>query len=725
MKAVLLSVLVAITFGNGYSQRLIENPDYEFRNTGIYRIGRIERSEQATRIQLISEFIPGWWVMFSKEKVHLQSPETGEIFRPIEVKGIRWGQQKPTPKTGRDTFNFTFPPLPPQLKTIDWIDEDSGIYGICLKAAEKGSTPIIPEYAGNWHASDDTHRWTYGFYKDFAIIDQQFWDYTSVHKKGNTLILDLKSDQKQRRLLLTPQKDGSYKIGPTKRSQKTYRQGNFTTFSSAYDTTCSKPFFQAGSKAHIQGYIQGYDPRAGFKSGLVYCRNAVSNEDFPTVVEVLPDGRFSAELPLDHPTLSYIVFDRKILPFYIEPQDTLTLFIEWEDWLLADRYRDRRFYDFKSLCYMGPDARTNAELIKVLGHIRSEGNKQFQKQARELPPLVFKDQALQKLGQKLKTLDSLNRTFHFSAKTLQIAETKIKNNIAGYILDFAMTRKYFKNGQPHNILDLPVTEEYYDFLKQIPLDDPLMLVAQDSWVFFNRFEYAPAFDVIYNHPNMRNQDPIKNTLAYWQLKDSIYSNYLKLEPSLCYEVLKLRKLSSQLNRSLPSEKADSIVRISLKELSNPYLRYKATQLAEQYAPKEIPLSTPLPDSKSADIFRRLIAPYQGKVIYVDFWATSCAPCRAGIIDMAPLREKYKDKDIVFLFITNDKSSPLKAYQDFMAGVEGEKLRLSADEYNHLRELFRFNGIPHYETIDKTGKIVNQKAYGKLSLEDYFDKLLDE
>ncbi len=723
MKAVLLPVLLAIALSNVYSQRLLERPDYKFRNTGIYRINKIELSGQATHVQLVSEFLPGWWVTFSKEKVYLKSSETGELFRPIDVEGIKWGQKKPTPQTGRDTFDFTFPPLPSQLKTIDWIDEENGIYGICLKAAKKGSIPPVPEYAGNWHASDNTHQWTYGFYKDFAIIDQQFWEYTSVHKKGNTLILDLKSDQKQRRLMLTPQKDGSCKIGPSKRLQKTYRQKNFISSSSQHDTTCKEPFFQAGSKAHIQGYIQGYDPRAGFKSGLVYCKNAVSNEDFPTVVELLPDGRFFADLPLDHPTLNYIVFGRKKLQFYIEPQDTLTLFIDWEDWLLGDKYRNRRFYDFKSLRFMGPDARTNAELIKVTDYIGSEGSTQFPKQARELAPLAFREQALRKLGQKLKTLDSLHQIFHFSTKTLRIAETKIKNNIAGHILDFAMTRKYFKSGKPDKILDLPVTEEYYDFMKQLPLNDPFILISTDSWI--SRFEYAPPFDVIYNHPSMQNQDPVKNTLAFWHLKDSIYSNYFKLDPSLCYEVIKLRKLSSQLKHSLPHEKADSIVQIYLKGLSNPYLQFKATQLAEQYILKQIPLSTPLPDNKSAAIFRRLIAPYTGKVIHIDFWSTGCAPCRTDITNTAPLREKYKDKDLVFLFITDDKSSPLKAYNEFIAGVEGEKLRLSADEYNYLQELFRFNGIPHYETINKAGEVVNQKAYGKLSQEDYFDKLLEE
>ena len=61
----------------------------------------------------------------------------------------------------------------------------------------------------------------------------------------------------------------------------------------------------------------------------------------------------------------------------------------------------------------------------------------------------------------------------------------------------------------------------------------------------------------------------------------------------------------------------------------------------------------------------------------------------------------------------------------MANVKGEKLRIPEDDYNYLRELFRFNGIPHYQTINKKGEVVNPMAYKDLSPEEIFDKLLEE
>lgn len=44
------------------------------------------------------------------------------------------------------------------------------------------------------------------------------------------------------------------------------------------------------------------------------------------------------------------------------------------------------------------------------------------------------------------------------------------------------------------------------------------------------------------------------------------------------------------------------------------------------------------------------------------------------------------KNIVFLFITDEKSSPINDYNRFTADLQGEKFRIPEDEYNYLREL---------------------------------------
>lgn len=106
-----------------------------------------------------------------------------------------------------------------------------------------------------------------------------------------------------------------------------------------------------------------------------------------------------------------------------------------------------------------------------------------------------------------------------------------------------------------------------------------------------------------------------------------------------------------------------------------------------------------------EIFRK----YKGKVIYVDFWASWCVPCRAEMPNAAVLKKNLKGKDIVFLYFGyNDKEKAwLKAREQL--SVEGEHYLLNDTMRKEADALFGINGIPHYAIIDKNGGIVNKRA----------------
>ncbi len=106
-----------------------------------------------------------------------------------------------------------------------------------------------------------------------------------------------------------------------------------------------------------------------------------------------------------------------------------------------------------------------------------------------------------------------------------------------------------------------------------------------------------------------------------------------------------------------------------------------------------------------DIFKK----YKGKVIYVDFWASWCVPCRAEMPNAAILKDKLKGKNIVFLYLGyNDKEKAwLKTRKQI--GIQGEHYLLNDKMIKEADELFVINGIPHYAIIDKDGRIINKSA----------------
>jgi len=137
---------------------------------------------------------------------------------------------------------------------------------------------------------------------------------------------------------------------------------------------------------------------------------------------------------------------------------------------------------------------------------------------------------------------------------------------------------------------------------------------------------------------------------------------------------------------------------------------KELVFAEYYrekAQREVNRDEDTPELKTEGdkLFDSIIQEFRGKVIYVDFWATWCGPCLAGIEKIKPLKEELAGEDVVFLYITNP-TSPENEYEKKIPDIKGEHLRVSGDEWNYLTEKFNIYGIPHYALVDKSGKIVN-------------------
>lgn len=129
-------------------------------------------------------------------------------------------------------------------------------------------------------------------------------------------------------------------------------------------------------------------------------------------------------------------------------------------------------------------------------------------------------------------------------------------------------------------------------------------------------------------------------------------------------------------------------------------------------------------SKGDELFDSMIAKFKGKVIYVDFWATWCGPCKEGIRGIAPLKEEMKDSDVVFLYITGE-TSPLKTWENSIPDIKGEHYRVTQDEWNYLTSKFNISGIPHYVLVNKNGEVVNPKLdhHSNESLKKILEKQL--
>lgn len=274
------------------------------------------------------------------------------------------------------------------------------------------------------------------------------------------------------------------------------------------------------------------------------------------------------------------------------------------------------------------------------------------------------------------------------------------------------------------VLKAPVKETYYNFVKEMPLNDETLLADVRFDNFLNRLEYMrPLSDILTEENKVMLQ-----TFRTWSEKgiltqekaDSLHAvceqnikcreaAFLKQlfgnEIPFCWEITYLHDYSSDLKYSSSNEEVEYYTSEARGKLSNKMLLDEMERLYEEAMSGQSTYQ--LPKGKATDVFRNIIDKYKGKVVFVDFWATTCGPCRSGIENTADLRKKYKDHpEFQFVYITSEGESPEKDYNKYVEeNLNGEECyRLSAADFHYLRQLFRFNGIPHYELVEKDGSI---------------------
>jgi peroxiredoxin len=118
-----------------------------------------------------------------------------------------------------------------------------------------------------------------------------------------------------------------------------------------------------------------------------------------------------------------------------------------------------------------------------------------------------------------------------------------------------------------------------------------------------------------------------------------------------------------------------------------------------------------PDFTLPDLSGNMVSlkDFRGKIVFVDFWATTCVPCRKSLPELAELDKKYRDKGLVILGLSVDDPDSFdnKYVSEFKDKYKVEYPILRADakmmkDYLGVKEAF----LPTLVIIDREGKIVD-------------------
>lgn len=110
---------------------------------------------------------------------------------------------------------------------------------------------------------------------------------------------------------------------------------------------------------------------------------------------------------------------------------------------------------------------------------------------------------------------------------------------------------------------------------------------------------------------------------------------------------------------------------------------------------------------------------KGKVLFVDFWATWCGPCRELIPEVNAWAAKY-GKDVVFVGISDEKAGTVKGFME----KTSMKYHVGIDTTSKMSKVLGVQGIPHVMIVSPDG-IVRWQGWPGDRNDKLTDKILEQ
>lgn len=123
-----------------------------------------------------------------------------------------------------------------------------------------------------------------------------------------------------------------------------------------------------------------------------------------------------------------------------------------------------------------------------------------------------------------------------------------------------------------------------------------------------------------------------------------------------------------------------------------------------------------------------LSDYQGKIVFLNFWATWCEPCKEEMPSMQRLREKMANRPFEILAVSLDPNPATEV----PAFESKNKLKLNFPvlqdpEQNTAKNLYRTTGVPESFIIGADGKVIKHVIgayeWDNAQIMAYFEDLL--
>ena len=461
--------------------------------------------------------------------------------------------------------------------------------------------------------------------------------------------------------------------------------------------------------ATLKGNIAGYRPEMKL-GGSTWTFNPITGNADENQIKVDQDGNFKLGLPLNHISVVNISANFMQASVYLKPGETTSVEINFpeicrsQSKLQKDKPSLGEKYFFSGALAALNNEICNSPLRGLPVGISSQADyEQMFKDVATMNIDQFKQYWLDRRKKGLKELDKYPEISDTYRKILLMnADMETAQQLMGtYILEYAYRKmnNIPRDSAATGFVKPEITAVYYDFIPKFIPNSPLALYCSELTYLIRSLQYT----------NLSGK-PLPEGLKEFPDNTADIAKLMGTNKGFLFDLIAAQKLARPIQEFQPlsdeqlaeATKISPVIKDIISDMNN-----KLKQTIEDNKKKSgyVVDRVNIENIPSEELFNAITTPYRGKVVFVDFWATWCGPCRMAMKETEPVKKEYEGKDVVFLYLAAE-NSPKGTWEQMIPDIKGEHYRVTAEQWEYWGKKFGINGVPSYMVVAKDGTPVH-------------------